>query len=251
MIKNNSWSAILALLIICCMVCGCITDGNGETAPPTTTVASTTTPTTTAPTTVPPTTTAPPLVYTFPKYGPQLQEGIVEWSTACDIASAEWQSALGTLRALAGSSTSAQDELYQAFADYNAAIQEYERVLQRYYALLILSEHTGPTESGLLALMNETVPFDRPEGDMCPYESLNIGAEQYGIRNSKIDLYIRYGVGGQKLLDAIDTTEAYLPIYHDMVIGYVYYEMNRYLTCLSHCTDDSATTCGCSTYLTL
>ena len=128
-------------------------------------------------------------------------------------------------------------------------------MLQRYYAVLILSEHTEPTETGLLALMNETVPFTRPDGDMCPYELLNIGAEGYMVHEGGIKHLIAGGIeeqgDRQELLEAIDTAEAYLPVYNDMVIGYVYYEMNRYLTCLSQCTDVSAVTCGCSTYLLL
>jgi len=232
---------VLAILMVLIPVCGCIGGDSTTTAAPTTTTA------------VP--TSAPPSAYTFPKYAYQLQEQIGKWGTACDVASAEWQSALETLRALAGSPDSTQDELYQAFADYEAAIKEYERVLQRYYAVLILSEHTEPTETGLLALMNETVPFARPEGDMCPYELLNIGAEGYMVHEGGIKRLIAGGMeeqeDRQELLDTIDAAEAYLPEYHDMVIGYVYYGMNRYLTCLSQCTDGSAVKCGCSTYFIL
>ncbi len=234
----------MVVFLLCCMLCsGCITyDSNEETAPPTSTVAPTTSPPTI--TAVP--TTATPSAYTFPKYESQLQEEIAEWDTACDVASAEWQNALETLRALAESPDSAQDGLYQAFTDYNAAIQEYERVLQKYYGALILSEHTEPTENGMLVLMNETVPFDRPDGNTYSYGLLNMEAQSYMARSSAVELRIRYGVGGQRLLDAIDTMEECLLDYHDAIIGYVYNEMNQYLTCLSQCTDGSVVMCGCS-----
>jgi tetratricopeptide (TPR) repeat protein len=186
-------------------------------------------------------------VYIFPKSEHQLQEQITEWSTACDDASAEWKSALGAFRSLAESPESTQDELYLAFSDYDAAILEYERVLIRYYAVLILSEHTEPTESGQLALMKETVPFDRPDGLSYSYEVLNMGAEEYMVHEGGIKLLIRDGITGQERLDAIDRMERYLPRYHDMMVGYVYYEMNEYLTCLSLYSDGLEDIQNCST----
>ena len=59
------------------------------------------------------------------------------------------------------------------------------------------------------------------------------------------------GVSAQRLLDAIDKTEEYLLDYHNVIIGYVYYEMNQYLTCLSQCSDDTAAMCSYSSYLIL
>jgi len=227
MIKNNSWRAILALSIVCCMLCsGCITSNGNE----------------------------PPSVYTFPKYAHQLQEQIEEWGTACDVASAEWQRALETFRTLAEAPDSTKDELYQAFTEYDAAIREYERVLARYHTALLLSEHTEPTESGLLALKKEAVPFDRTDGSTYPYEMLNMAAQGYMTHEGEIKRLIASIIGGeeghQEILDAIDRTEGYLPEYYDVVIGYVYYEMNQYLTCLSHYSDGMDTS-DCRTTLIL
>jgi len=125
----------------------------------------------------------------------------------------------------------------KVYSNYSVAIREYERMIMKYYSALLLSEHTEPTESGLLALKKDTVPFDRPDGQTYTYGVLNMGGEGYMAKENKIQLCIRYGVRGQGLLEAINNMEEYLPEYHDVIIGYVYHEMSRYLTCLSLYSD--------------
>lgn len=229
------------LFVVCCILCsGCIADGNNGKTPSTSTVAPTTTPpmTTVAPTTSPPTSTVTPTSeYLFPKYAHQLHEEIDEKNTACETAMVEWQRALDAFRIMAQSPESGEDELYRAYSNYDAAIREYERMIMKYYSALLLSEHTEPTESGLLALKKDTVPFDRPDGQTYTYGVLNMGGEGYMANEGKIQLCIRYGVRGQGLLEAIDSMEEYLPEYHDIITGYVYHEMSRYLTCLSLYSD--------------
>ncbi len=223
-IKNNPWHTILTLSLLYCIMCsGCITDkGNEETIPPTTTVAPTT-------------------VHTLPIYASFLQEKMAESEAAYEAASAEWQRTLEAFLALAGSPDSGQDDLYQAYTDYDAALREYERVLQEYCRRSILTEYTIIIEGDLLALKKETIPFSSPTGMTYTYGVLNMGAEEYMVHTSDMEFLIMSGIGGQEsrqeLLEAIERMEEFLPEYHDMIIGYVYGKLNKVLVCQSVYSD--------------
>lgn len=229
---------VLAIMGLIVPFCGCITgEGVMETG------------------LQPTTTAAPPSTYIFPTYAYQLQEKIAETEAACEAALHEWNRSLEAFRAMAVSTDSSQDGLLHAFGDYDAAIREYERLLMEYYRAQLLLEHTETTESGLLALKKDTVPFDRPDGLAYSYEVLNMGAEGYMAHEGDVKLLIMSGNGGQEsfqeLLDAIDKMEEYLLEYHDMIIGYVYHEMSRYLNCLSLYSDglvDYAESCNPLTF---
>jgi len=233
---RNRKNGVLALTVFLFIItlCGCI----GENEPMATTAPPATMPTT---------------MYTFPMYAYQLQERIEETSAAFEMASAEWQSALEALQALVQSSNPDQDELYQAFIEYDAAIRAYEHMLQKYYRMQILSEHTEPTEGGFLGLKKETVPFDRPDGKIYPFGVLNMGAEGYMVHEGEMRRLIAGGIEGpetsQALLWAIESMEKYLLEYHDIMVGYVYYEMSRYLHCLSLYSDGLADIEGCNPFL--
>jgi hypothetical protein len=126
-------------------------------------------------------------------------------------------------------------------------------MLQKYYRMQILFEHTEPTEGGFLGLKKETVPFDRPDGKTYPFGVLNMGAEGYMVHEGEMRRLIAGGIEGpetsQALLWAIESMDKYLLEYHDIMVGYVYYEMSRNLHFLSLYSDGLADIESCNPFL--
>jgi hypothetical protein len=229
-------NAIMALFVVCSMLCsGCIAGGNnGETVPPTTTVAPTTTPptTTVAPTTVPPT-TVPPNVNTKPILASELLE---EWNELQDefpLKEAEMQETLSTVQAMLVEADPDYELLYEAFTLYQTDVVEYVTTQTYYYKAMILTEHTTPTEGDLLALKKETLPFTRPGGKTYTFGELNMKGESYMALTRNIELLIRDGINGNDvrtdIVDALENLGNFLPEYYDMGIGYVYRKLGSSL----------------------
>jgi len=232
MIKNNPWRNILALSIVCCMLCsGCIMgNGNEETAPPTSTVA----PTTSPPTTTIFPTTVPPNVNTTPIYASDLLERMEEAEAAYGAAPANQQERLEAFRSLLDAPNPDYDGIYQAYMDYEESVMEYEYALYSYWHTSILLEHTAPIEDDLLALKKQALPFGRPDGDTYTFGELNMGGENYEYYTDRlIKPLIREGIDGQdtrdEIIKGLEAFEEFLLEYHDMIIGYLYYDLSRIL----------------------
>jgi hypothetical protein len=213
------------------MLCsGCIV-GNGETLPPTPTDA----PTTTPPTTTVAPTTVPPNVDTTPIYASELQTKMAEAEIAYAAAPANQQECLEALQALLDATDPDYDEIYEAYTDYEAAVMEYEYALYSYWHTSILLEHVTPTSDDLLLLKKDTIPFHRPDGEMYTFGELNMKGESYEYFTDRlIKKLILKGIDGEDtrddIVEGLGLFEEFLPGYHDVIIGYLYYDLNYILS---------------------
>ncbi|HHN81182.1 MAG TPA: hypothetical protein ENN11_00985 [Methanomicrobia archaeon] len=218
---------MMTLFIVFCMLCsGCIS----EDGTPATTVA----PTTLPPTTTVTPTTVPPNVITTPLYASDLQEKMAEAEIAYAAAPANQQERLEALQALLDDHDPDYEEIYEAYTDYEAAVLEYQYVLYRYYHTSILLEHTTPIEGDLLALKKDTLPFGRPHGDMYTFGELNMKGEDYESYTDRlIKKLILKGIDGEdtrdEIIGGLEAFEEFLTGYHDMIIGYLYYDLSTIL----------------------
>ena len=218
-------NAMMALLIICCILCsGCITDdGNDETETSPSTVA----PTTAAPTTLPPT-TMPPNVDTTPILFSELQAERDELLLEYESKGREVQEMLDEMQEMVEEKNPDYAEMMDVHAEFKETMTEYLSAQIGYYHDSILLEHTTPTEDDLLILKKETLPFVRPGGKVYTFGELNMvgGSYNYLIDN-QIKRLIQKGIEGhdvrEELIDAFNRLKEFLPGYYDMWIGYVYY----------------------------
>jgi len=220
MIKNNLWRIILALSVVCCMLCsGCIADGNKETAAPTSV----------APTTSPPT-TVPPNVDTTPILASELQARWEDRKAEYEWRGEEVQEMLDALQVMAEESDPDYEAIGSAFEQYDAEWIKYRTALRGYYHVSVLLEHVTPIEDDLLALKKEMLPFVRPDGETYTMGELNMAGENVMHISNRIRARIEEGIAGldarQSLIDDLQWLEEYLPGYHDMEIGYVYYYLS-------------------------
>lgn len=234
--KNDHWGTILMLSLIFSVLCsGCITnDNNGETVPPTTTVAPTTSPptTTVVPTTLPPT-TVPPNVDTTPILASEVHAEFAEEKIEYEEKGEVVQELLDTLQDMVQAPNPDYEEIDSAFEQYQAEWREYRAALRNYYYYLILLEHTEPIEGDLLKLKKETLPFGRPDGKTYTYGELNMAAESLMMNYHGISSLLEDGIDGQDVREALliklQWLEDYLPVYYDMEIGYTYNHLSYYL----------------------
>ena len=246
MVLEKQRGAVLALLIVCSMLCsGCIAGGNnGETVPPTTTVAPTTTPptTTVAPTTFPPM-TVPPNVDTTPIFFSELLTERDELLSEYETKGVEVQEMLVEMQAMAQEGDPDFAGLLDVHAEFKETMTEYLFAQNGYYHDSILLEHTTPSKWGnLLLLKKETLPFVRPGGKVYTFGVLNMAVESYNyLIDKQIKRLILKGIEGQdvrgELIDAFNRLEEFLPGYYDMFIGYVYYYLGSDLFSMSLYSD--------------
>ncbi len=215
---------MMALLIICCILCsGCITDdGNEETESSPSTVA----PTTSAPTTLPPT-TMPPNVDTTPILFSELQAERDELLLEYESKGREVQEMLDEMQEMVEEKNPDYAEMMDVHAEFKETMTEYLSAQNGYYHDSILLEHTTPTEDDMLLLKKETLPFVRPGGEVYTFGELNMMGESYMWLTNWIESYIYEGIEGQgvreEIIDTFNQLEEFLPGYYDMWIGYVYY----------------------------
>lgn len=231
MIKNSPRRTMMMLSFLCFIMCsGCIASGNnGETAPPTSTVA----PTTTPPTTTLAPTTVPPNVDTTPILASELQAEWEELQSEQEWRGAEVQEMLDEIQAMLGDPDPDYEAMGSAFGAYEESWRDYLRALIGCYHASILLEHTTPIEGDLLALKKETLPFVRPDGEVYTFGEVNMAGESVMIKFNKIRSYIQEGISGQDVREALihelQRLEDYLPLYHDMEIGHEYYHLSYVL----------------------
>jgi len=180
-----------------------------------------------------PTTTVPDNVDTTPILASEL---LAEWEELLEAYESEKESTqemLDELLAMAQIPNPNYAKLYQASEEYHDTMLEYRYTLRDYYRASILLEHTTPTVDDLLELKKETIPFDRPDGDMYTMGELNMEGEAYNFRFDRIRDLLLEGIDGndvqEDIIKELTDLEEFLPGYYDMEIGYAYYIVNQNL----------------------
>jgi len=207
---------VLALMLVIVPFCGCIAgEGNEETVPPN--------------------------VNTTPILASELQTEWEELQSEQEWRGVEMQEMLDEIQAMLGEPDPDYEAMEPAFGEYEESWGKYLRALIGCYHASILLEHTEPIEGDLLALKKETLPFVRPDGEVYTFGEVNMAGESVMIKFNKIRSYIQEGINGQDvreaLLDELQRLEDYLPLYHDMEIGYEYYHLSGVLFKLSLYSD--------------
>ena len=207
--KIGIWRIILALLVVCCMLCsGCISDGDSLEP-------------------------VPDGVDTTPILASELQAMLVEYQEQYTKESEQVQAMLDELQALSQEPSPDYAAIHVAYGRYLTAMEGYLwEEPTRYYKAKVLLEHTTPTEDDLLEIRKDTLPFS--PGIRYSFGSINVTGEGYNIvTTNQIRGIISEGLHGQdvreELIGAFENLEDVVENYLDAIIGYVSYDLSEVL----------------------
>jgi|GEM_PF-3504772 len=171
---------------------------------------------------------------TMPLHASFVQTGLENYRLAYEAAPERQEESHDALLILLTGQDPDYSKVEMAVEKYLTSIQAYVTAVKGYYHASILLAHTTPTDDGLLALDTDTIPFDRPDGQMYNWVQLEMEGESYNyLVNVTIRQLVQRGIEGQdvreELLSAIEQLESHSTARYNVYIGYEYYILNESL----------------------